>query len=112
MHPRKEIYAQEVYHLVGMICKQMSEPTKAAIPTVLNITNNDAQIIINKIMIALPDCYFYNANAAKLYDMLAFISKNLILFQAQEHFEEEDYAYNLINFISSLSQSIAKRYYS
>lgn len=111
MHPRKKIYAKEIYNLVAIICKKMSEGTNAAIPNVLSISNKDAYDIIKKIIIALPDDYFYMANATMLYDMIAFISKNLIFFQVQENIEEEDYAYHLIDFINSLSTSIAMRYY-
>ncbi|HAT8266801.1 TPA: hypothetical protein JBA93_13545 [Legionella pneumophila subsp. pneumophila] len=111
MHPRKKIYANEVYQLVNTICKQISENKNVAIAEVLNISEKDAYEIIKKIMIALPDSYFYNANTTMLYDMIAFISKNLIFFQVQENIDEEDYAYHLINFINGLSTSIAIRYY-
>ncbi|CEG56625.1 hypothetical protein [Legionella fallonii] len=111
MHPQKKIYAKEIYQLVAIICKQMSDEHNSEMQSVLNISNKDTYDIINKIMIALPDSYFYNANKSMLYDMLAFISKNLILFQIQENIEEDDYAYHLIDFINSLSISIATRYY-
>lgn len=111
MHPRKKIYAQEIYKLITLICKKMSKGNSAGISSVLNISNKDAYDIINKIVIALPDNYFYNANTIMLYDILGFISKNLILFQVQENIEEKDYAYHLIDFINNLSASIALRYY-
>jgi len=38
----------------------MSEKQELAIPAVLNISNGDAKEIIKKIMIALPDYFFYN----------------------------------------------------
>ena len=111
MHPRKKIYAKEVYLLVTMSCRKMSDSLNTEITDVLNISNKDAHNLINKVIIGLPDAYFYNANTTMLYDMLAHISKNLILFQVQENIEEDDYTYHLIDFINSLSNSIAMRYY-
>lgn len=111
MHPRKKIYAEEVYLLVKMICRKMCNEHQTEVPDVLNISNKEVHDIINKVIIALPDSYFYNANTTMLYDMLAFISKSLILFQVQENIEEEDYTYHLIDFINSLSTEIAMRYY-
>lgn len=112
MHPRKKLYAKEVFGLVIKICTKFSDNTKDAIPVVLNISNEDAFEIIKKVMIALPDNFFYNATPSLLYDMLAFISKNLVLFQVQENIAQEDYAYHLINFINDLSLTIDERYYS
>lgn len=111
MHPQKKIYAKEIYQLTSIICKKASKGHDSTIKDVLNISDKDIYDIINKIIIALPDSYFYNANKAMLYDMLAFISKNIILFQVQEDINEEDYAYHLIDFINGLSLSIGTRYY-
>lgn len=110
VHPRKKIYAKEIYNLMALICKTMSG-NNAGILSVLNLSDKDAYGIINKMMIALPDNYFYNANTTMLYDMLCFITKNLILFQVQEDIDDENYAYHLIDFINSLSMSLATRYY-
>jgi hypothetical protein len=111
MHPQKKIYAKEIYYLVSKICKKISSKQNATISSVFNISNKDAHEIINKILIALPDNYFYNSNTTMLYDMLAFISKNWVLFQVQEDIEDENYANHLIEFINSLSISIGMRYY-
>ena len=111
MHPRKQMYAQDVYKLVNMCCKTMSDGDKANIHDVLHISNKNAHDIINKVMIALPDSYFYNANSTMLHDMLAFISKSLILFQVQENIKEKAYAYHLVDFINSLTKQLAIRYY-
>ena len=112
MHPRKKIYAHELYKLIKMCCSKISSRDRAVIPYVLHISNRDALDIINKVIISLPDAYFYNANSIMLYDMLAFISKNLILFQVQENIENDDYSYHLIDFIGSLSREIAIKYYT
>ena len=60
MHPRKKQYTSEIYTLTLKICSLMSEKQELAIPAVLNISNGDAKEIIKKIMIALPDYFFYN----------------------------------------------------
>jgi hypothetical protein len=110
MHPQKKIYAKEIYYLVTKICQKISVSPNATVSSVFNITNKDAHEIINKILIALPDNYFYNSNTIMLYDMLAFISKNWVLFQVQEDIQDENYANHLIDFINSLSISIGMRY--
>jgi hypothetical protein len=111
MHPRKQQYSQEIYGLVTQICRKFSENKTAVVPSVLNISERDALEIIKKIIIALPDHYFYNANKFKLYDMITFISKNIVLFQIQENIHDNEYAYHLIDFINGLTSSIAIKYY-
>lgn len=112
MHPKKKQYSNEVLHLVSQLCCEMTSQKKQAIPQVLNISVNDAKEIIKKVMIALPDKFFYNSTTLMLYDMLTFISKNIVLFQVQEDIEDESYALDLMWFISCLTSSIAARYYS
>ena len=46
-----------------------------------------------------------------LYDLETFITKNYVLFQAQEDIDDENYASHLISFISSLVADIDQRYY-
>ena len=111
MHPRKEAYSREVLRLVTRLCGEMTVKKNQAIPLVLDISESEAEDIINKIMIALPDKFFYNATIEMLDDMLLFISKNILLFQVQENIEEERYAAHLIGFIRCLVASIADRYY-
>lgn len=111
MHPKKIEYSQIVFDRMSQICAEFSEEKDSAIPLVLKISPADAKEIINKVMIALPDRYFYSSTPIVLNDMLAFISKNLVFFQAQENLEENNYANHLLGFINSLSMAIANRYY-
>lgn len=89
----------------------MSENKSKAIPLVLKITNSDTSAIIDKVMIAIPDRCFYDANPAMIYDLIEFIANNYILFQAQENIDDNNYVFNLTNFINNLILSIEKRYY-
>lgn len=111
MHPLKREYAKEVYSSVLEACSLMTEDKQTPVASVLKINANDAQDIINKILIALPDHFFYLASETKLNDILFFIAKDYMFFQAQEDVESEDYAHNLINFITHLTSDIAQRYY-
>jgi hypothetical protein len=111
MHPLKREYAKEVYNAVFEACSVMTGDKVTPIASVLKINANQAQDIINKILIALPDQFFYLASKTQLSDILFFIAKDYMFFQAQEDIESEDYAYNLINFITHLTSDIAKRYY-
>lgn len=112
MHPRKKQYVKEVHELTEKACRAMSENRKGGIPVVLKISTDDSEELISKIITALPDRQFYQATPAKLYDILAFIAKNYILFQVQEDIEDDNYANNLIAFLSSLSRNIDEKYYS
>lgn len=112
MHPRKKKYANEVFNLTTQVCSEMSEEKDSPISVVLNISTSDAREIINKIMIALPDEFFFNATSTMLYDMIALITKNLILFQVQENIDDDEYVYHLIDFINALTLIIQARYYS
>ncbi|ARB93740.1 hypothetical protein [Legionella longbeachae] len=112
MHPLKKQYANGVLNLLNLMCQKATENKKnVAIEEVLHISKNDANEIVKKVIIALPDSYFYNANSIMLYDMLGFISKNIFFFQAQENINDENYAYHLIGFINSLIRDISVRYY-
>jgi len=112
MHPIKKQYASNVFKIVADFCCQLSDKQRKGVPIVLHVSNNDAKEIIQKIMIALPDKYFYNAKTEWLDDMLSLISQHFILFQAQENIDEEDYIYHLTCFIDELSKTISTRYYS
>jgi hypothetical protein len=112
MHPIKEQYAKTIFELITRFCSQLAEQKKSAVYHVLHISNADAAAIIKKVIIALPDAYFYNANRVVCNDMLEFISNAIVIFQAQEDVNNSDYVYNLINFISSLCSEIETRYYA
>lgn len=111
MHPKKQDYAIEAFNLMVDCCSKIAEDMQNPIPAVLNISPDDAQAIINKILIALPDRYFYSASEPVIQDMLGFIVRNYILFQVQEDIREAMYAYDLVHFISRLSSSIQSRYF-
>lgn len=111
MHPRKLKYTQEIFSLINTLCANMSDEKNTNISDVLAVSNEDMFELIKKVMIALPDDFFYNAPPAMLHDLLGFIAKNLILFQVQEDIEKEHYTLNFINFINKLTTSIVVRYY-
>ena len=107
----KRKYAQKVLKLLVDTCRLMSAEKDEPLFRVLNISSNMAADIINKIMISLPDRQFYNATPMMLHDILGFIVKNYIFFEAQEDINSDAYVYDLRNFIVSLSFEIDARYY-
>ena len=109
MHPRKKKSTNEVFHLVATICCQLMEEEHESIQRVLNMSEEDAQDLISKVVFALPDRYFYNENPAMLDDMLLFISKNIVLFQAEENTDDANYGMHLIDFISRLTHDLEAR---
>jgi len=111
MHPKKLGYSKDILYLVKKSCAVFSHKRNPSLRSMININHDEAFYIIKKIMIALPDHFFYNANKKKLNDMIAFIAKNFILFQSQEEINGDHYAYNLINFIDDLTSAIGIRYY-
>lgn len=110
MHPKKLEYAKEILKLATQMCAVMTTEQSSPIAQVLNLSPDDLFEIIKKIMIALPDEFFYNATPAMLNNLIAFISNQLILFQVQEDISEEHYPYHLSNFINELAYSIASLY--
>ena len=115
MDSQKKYFANEVYNQVEHICSFMVDGMSSGIPQVLNISKDDTKEMIEKVMVSLPDHYFFNAPPTVLDDMLGLISNDLILFQVKENIEEkaneDDYDYRFTDFISGLSSTIADRYY-
>lgn len=67
MHPRKEQSAKEIYNIVDQYCEaniRAKYHTTSAISFVLGISDVDAQKLINKIVIALPDCFLFGQTRA------------------------------------------------
>ncbi|KTD00470.1 hypothetical protein OQJ19_07040 [Fluoribacter gormanii] len=115
MHPRKEQFAKEIYRIVDHYCEQNRHSkyrANSAIPLVLGISDMDAQKLINKILIALPDCFFYLAKPERISEMVNFIAQQYLLFQAQENINDELFPSLLINFVNNLVEDIMLRYYS
>lgn len=115
MHPRKEQSAKEIYTIVDQYCeanKRIKSGVRSAISLVLGISNADAQKLIGKILIALPDCFFYLAKPERIDEMVNFIAQEYVLFQAQENIEDELFPTLLINFVNNLVEEIMLRYYS
>jgi len=116
MHPKKQQYAQEIYRIIVHFCEtntQVKNPlADSALSAALGLSNEEAQKIINKILIALPDWVFYMLKPKYLNEMLGFIAQQYFLFQVQENIKDELFPLLLINFINSLLEALMLRYYS
>ncbi|WP_115707667.1 hypothetical protein [Legionella sainthelensi] len=115
MHPRKEQSAKEIYNIVDQYCEaniRAKYHATSAISFVLGISDVDAQKLINKIVIALPDCFFYLAKPERINEMINFIAQQYLLFQVQENINDELFPSMLINFVNNLVEEIMLRYYS
>ncbi|MCE0722088.1 MULTISPECIES: hypothetical protein [Legionella] len=115
MHPRKEQSAKEIYRIVDQYCEENLHSkygSSSAIPLVLGISDTDAQKLIHKILIALPDCFFYLAKPERISEMVGFIAQRYLLFQVQENINDELFPSLLINFVNNLVEEIMLRYYS
>ena len=115
VHPRKEQSAKEIYRIVDQYCEANMHSkyrSSSAISLVLGISDVDAQKLINKIIIALPDCFFYLAKPERISEMVNFIAQQYLLFQAQENVNDELFSNLLINFVDNLVEEIMLRYFS
>ncbi|MBI2785389.1 MAG: hypothetical protein HYX60_03405 [Legionella longbeachae] len=115
MHPRKEQYVKEIYQFIELYCEantHIKHSASSPITIVLGISNADALKLINKILIALPDCFFYLAKPQRIEEIVSFIAKQYLLFQAQENIDDELFPTLFINFINNLVEDIMLRYYS
>ena len=111
MHPMKRRYVQDILKRLLEHCRFMSTEKDEPLLQLFNMSTSTTEGILTKIMIALPDRYFYNATPIMLSDILDFIVKNYLLFASQEDINSQVYVYDLMNFISSLSTEIDARYY-
>lgn len=105
------MYAKQVMRLLEYDCRKMAKNKSQPIELVLQINHKDAYTMIKKIIVALPDPYFYNLNRTLTEDLLLFISRNYLLFEAQEDFNSENYTNHFINFIYALSEDIKNLYF-
>lgn len=115
MHPRKEESAKEIYNIVDQYCEANTHAKcsqASAISFVLGVSETDVQKLIRKIVIALPDCFFYLAKPDQVNEMVDFIAQQYLLFQAQENIDDELFPSMLINFVNNLVEEIMLRYYS
>lgn len=84
MHPRKEQSAKEIYRIVDQYCEanlHSKYSSSSAIPLVLGISDTDAQKLIHKILIALPDCFFIWQNQSVLMRWSVLLRSNICFFK-------------------------------
>jgi hypothetical protein len=115
VHPRKEQSAKEIYRIVDQYCESKASSKykiDSAIAGVLGISGREAQKLINKIVLALPDCFFYLAKPERVHEMVTFIAQEYLLFQAQQQVEDELFPSLLVNFVNNLVEEIMLRYFS
>ena len=108
MDPIKLDYVERVFNLVLTVTQRMVEDTNDSIESVLKITSSDALVIIQKIIIGLPERHLFHITREKMNSQVDLIAKLFILFQAQENIDDVDYPYNLINFIERVSWEMDK----
>ncbi|MFZ4076868.1 MAG: hypothetical protein ACOYKA_02685 [Legionellaceae bacterium] len=108
MHPVKKKYADGVFQGVLRATQQMVEHEKNSLSIVLKISPEDAQAIINKIIVGLPVRHFHQTTPDTMNKTIELIANLFILFQVQEDLQDDDYAYHLINFIECVSEEIDK----
>lgn len=111
MDPLKQEYTQKAVHLIKASCRLMTEEAKEPTLAVLKLSPNNLEKIIAKIMIELPDHQLHNASHLMRQDILSFIVKNFLFFEAQEDINSNTYKHHLLGFITCLSAQIDARYY-
>ena len=80
-------------------CVQYLVQLVSSMGDVLHSTPSDTEMILKKIITALPERYFIENT--QLEKLSSFIAKQYILFACQERIENEMYVYHLINFIEN-----------
>lgn len=103
-------FSKDVFDLLNIIAKQISNDDFNSIFLVLNISSDNARAIIDKIIIGLPDRYFHGLDQAQLNKRTEIIVNDFILFQVQETIDNVDYTTNLTNFIENISFKMDKQF--
>ena len=107
----REKIVQGIVHNIEVICKEcLSKPFNVTndnnfiIP--LTVTKIELTKIISKIITALPPDFFIGQPDNTARSIKEYITKEYILFQAQEDINSRDFADCLLNFIDDLIDNI------
>ena len=122
MNTEKKLFVTELSKYISDIsCKQLSNFSSVdkAIYDILGMSKKDLDIILEKIVIALPD-YIFVQHLSNLHlirklsglrqGVLEHLTKEFILFHAQEDINSTYYADNLVNFIYEIVNTINQNY--
>lgn len=113
MHTRREKFAKDIFIYISDICQNQlsdNEVVENRVFDVLGISKKDLQIILKKIVVALPD-YIFLPQLPDLYnEVLGYLSVEYVLFQCQEDVEDPYFVDDLINFIYETVNTINQNY--
>lgn len=106
MHPKKEKAVEDISGVVQAICNETLCPKELTqqdpVEWVLNLKKNEVNVILGKVVNAMPDKFFVKASPLLENDLIQLTAKEFILFHSQEDIKDEKYAGFLENFIYDL----------
>jgi len=110
MDIKRQHYATEILQQLNDIGCILSKNPEAPVQFFKNGNQDNTETMINKLMLALPEQFFYPLNGAVKQDSICFIAKNVVLFACQEKTNDDLFINNFINFIETLLFDIRMRY--
>jgi hypothetical protein len=113
MHPYKEVVAKDILDIVQMTCGEVLCPkeveTNDPVNWALNLSADEASLILRKIVNALPDSFFMHGVPLLEDDLKQLVAKEYILFQSQENIKDERYPAFLVSFIYEIIDEINQK---
>jgi hypothetical protein len=110
MQVKKNNFIKEVIKVVCNLCAQVfNAASDIDLERVFGINYSQMEVVIKKIVDALPDYIFDRAYDYQLEEIKNICAREFIFFQLQERWNQPRYQEDLANFIAIFSRDIQQR---
>jgi len=110
MHPKKQECSHDITHIVCDMCKLVFNLNSSNdIKNVMGMTREQMELVIKKIIDALPDSIFERAYPKLLEEIKNICAREFIFFQVQEKCNDPCYQDDLKMFIHVFARDIQQR---
>ncbi len=113
MHPYKEAVAKDILNIVQKTCSDVLCPTEVKtndpVQWALNLNFEEANIVLKKIVNAMPDSFFIHESPLLEENLRQLVAKEYILFQTQENIKDKRYSDFLMRFIYEIIEEVNQK---
>lgn len=110
MHARKIEFSSDVVRIIRDLCKVVFNISNAEqMENIFGITDEQMEIVIQRIVNALPERAFQTGNKKKLREIKDIVAREFIFFQLQERWKDPSYEIDLANFIRTFTRDMESR---
>lgn len=111
MDAERLAFSDEVIRKIKQLAKVIFNATSSVqLESMFGVTQEQLNIIIRKIVIALPDIFFENSYAKKREELKNICAREFIFFQMQEKWSDPHYQADLANFIRIFTRDIEREF--